>query len=109
MISRKQWPDHPLNAMPADARESLPGRAFLESVIARHIPAGMDATSEAPTPPPWRWCVDEPADFALVSRLLEALLPESPTFTWRDCDALMRQHPQWAQLNQHVRQKGEKW
>jgi len=49
--------------------------------------------------------VDEHADFALVSRLLEALLPECPTFTWRDCDALMRQHPQWAQLNQHVRQK----
>lgn len=72
----------------------------------RAIAAGMDATSEAPTPPPWRWCVDEPADFALVSRLLEALLPECPTFTWRDCDALMRQHPQWAQLNQHVRQKG---
>ena len=44
VIPRLQWPDHPLNVMPADARESFPGRAYLESVIARHMPAGMDST-----------------------------------------------------------------
>ena len=44
VIPRKQWPDHPLNVMSADARESLPGRAYLESVIAKHLPAGMDST-----------------------------------------------------------------
>jgi monoamine oxidase len=44
VIPRKAWPGHPLNVMPADGRESLPGRAYLESVIARHMPAGMDPT-----------------------------------------------------------------
>ncbi|EJN09804.1 cytidylyltransferase domain-containing protein [Herbaspirillum sp. YR522] len=52
-----------------------------------------------------RWCVDEPRDFELVRRMLEALLPDKPHFTWRDCVALMAQHPDWARLNQQVIQK----
>ncbi|WP_448206560.1 cytidylyltransferase domain-containing protein [Azospirillum sp. sgz302134] len=51
-----------------------------------------------------RWCVDEPSDLALVRRLLEALLPEQPDFGWQDCCNLLRQHPDWADINRSVRQ-----
>lgn len=57
------------------------------------------------TTPPWRWCVDEPGDFELVSRMLEALLPQHPYFTWRDAAQLLERHPQWIKLNEHVQQK----
>lgn len=56
-------------------------------------------------PAVYRWCVDEPADFELVSRMIGALLPEKPDFTWLDCIALMRDNPGWAAINAHVRQK----
>jgi spore coat polysaccharide biosynthesis protein SpsF len=52
-----------------------------------------------------RWCVDEPNDFELIRKMLDALLPAKPAFTWRDCLALLEQHPEWVQLNQHVIQK----
>ena len=54
----------------------------------------------------WRWCVDEPADFELIQRIMEELIPKNPHFTWRDCAALMMQHPDWSQLNKHIQQKG---
>lgn len=72
-----------------------------------HLRAVAAGASDPAGAPGWRWCVDEPADFELVSRIMEVLLPGHPDFSWRDCDAVMRQHPDWGQLNQHVRQKGE--
>jgi len=51
-----------------------------------------------------RWCVDEPADLELVRRLLGAVLPENPGFGWQDCCKVLRQHPEWADLNGSVRQ-----
>ncbi len=51
-----------------------------------------------------RWCVDEAADLELVRRLLGALLPENPGFGWQDCCKVLRQHPEWADLNGSVRQ-----
>jgi spore coat polysaccharide biosynthesis protein SpsF len=52
-----------------------------------------------------RWCVDEAADFELVRRMIEALAPERPDFTWRDGLALLAAHPDWAELNRAVVQK----
>jgi spore coat polysaccharide biosynthesis protein SpsF len=52
-----------------------------------------------------RWCVDEAADFELIRRMLEALIPEHPDFGWRDALAVIRRHPDWAELNRHVQQK----
>ena len=52
-----------------------------------------------------RWCVDEPADFELVRRIIEALAPARPEFSWRDCLAVMAAHPDWAELNRLVVQK----
>lgn len=56
-------------------------------------------------PARYRWCIDEQADFDLVARMLEALLPHNPDFTWRDCIALMRANPDWPAINAHVEQK----
>jgi len=52
-----------------------------------------------------RWCVDEPVDLELIRRMLETLLPATPTFGWRDCLALLAAHPDWAALNRGVVQK----
>ena len=38
IIPREEWPTHPLNAMPAGARDRFPGRGFFQSVIAEHNP-----------------------------------------------------------------------
>jgi spore coat polysaccharide biosynthesis protein SpsF len=52
-----------------------------------------------------RWCVDEPADFELIRRMLEELMPTAPDFGWRECLAVIERHPDWAELNSHVQQK----
>jgi spore coat polysaccharide biosynthesis protein SpsF len=52
-----------------------------------------------------RWCVDEPADYELVQRIIETLAPVKPDFTWRDCLDLLAAHPDWAALNRSVAQK----
>lgn len=52
-----------------------------------------------------RWCVDEAADFELVRRLLETLLPATPLFGWRDCRRVLNDHPDWLDINRLIRQK----
>lgn len=51
-----------------------------------------------------RWTLDEPADFELIKRILEALLPTKPDFGWRDVLAVVEAHPEWRMLNQSVQQ-----
>lgn len=53
----------------------------------------------------YRWTVDTAEDFELIRRLLEALYPQQPAFTLEDCLQLMAAHPDWAELNSHVKQK----
>lgn len=38
VIPRDQWAAHPLNHMPADAKDAFPGRRFFESVVAANNP-----------------------------------------------------------------------
>ena len=52
-----------------------------------------------------RWTVDTPEDFELVRRIIEALYPHKPQFTLEDCLDLLRQHPDWSELNRNVVQK----
>ncbi|CAO3432840.1 cytidylyltransferase domain-containing protein [Azospirillum doebereinerae] len=52
-----------------------------------------------------RWCVDEAPDYELVRRILEALSPVDPQFGWRDCCRVLREHPDWLDINRSVRQK----
>jgi len=53
----------------------------------------------------YRWTVDTPDDFQLISRMLENLIPRKPQFSLEDALDLMKQFPEWAQLNAHVEQK----
>lgn len=49
-----------------------------------------------------RWTVDHPEDFELVRRILEALYPVNPAFTYQDVLTLMEQRPDWPLINRGV-------
>jgi spore coat polysaccharide biosynthesis protein SpsF len=66
--------------------------------------AGWDAPHDLRAPDV-RLTVDEPADFELVRRVFETLFPVRAEFDTRDIIALLRQRPDWAQINHAVRQK----
>ena len=53
----------------------------------------------------YRLCVDEADDLALVSRLIEALAPAQPKFSWRDCVGLLDRDPSLSAINAHIRQR----
>ncbi|MCL6557416.1 MAG: glycosyltransferase family protein [Firmicutes bacterium] len=46
-----------------------------------------------------RWTVDEPEDFALVSKIYEALYPSNPGFTTEDILSFLKEHPELLTLN----------
>ena len=52
-----------------------------------------------------RWTVDTPDDFELIGRILEELYPTKPSFDLQDVIDLLKEHPDWVTLNQHIRQK----
>lgn len=52
-----------------------------------------------PTHPHLRWCVDEPEDFELVTKIYQALYPANPLFTTSHIIELMEQHPELARIN----------
>ncbi|MEQ8395475.1 glycosyltransferase family protein [Thalassobaculum sp.] len=57
----------------------------------------------------YRWTLDERADYDLLVRILEALLPTKPAFGWRDVIALLDEHPDWRELNAGVGQKQRRY
>jgi spore coat polysaccharide biosynthesis protein SpsF (cytidylyltransferase family) len=46
-----------------------------------------------------RWTVDEPEDYAFVSRVYEILYPQNPAFGFRDVLALLKEHPELSDIN----------
>jgi len=46
----------------------------------------------------WRWVVDEPDDFAFISRIYEALYPTKPAFTTADVLRLLSERPEIAAM-----------
>jgi spore coat polysaccharide biosynthesis protein SpsF len=52
-----------------------------------------------------RWTVDTPEDFELIRRIFEALYPVKPAFVMQDVLDLLDVHPDWLEINSHVRQK----
>ncbi|UUX51432.1 glycosyltransferase family protein [Nisaea acidiphila] len=52
-----------------------------------------------------RWTVDQPEDFELVRRIIEALYPRNPEFGYRDVLALLDAHPDWVEINRVVAAK----
>ena len=49
-----------------------------------------------------RWTVDQPADFAMVEKVYEALYPNQPAFTTRDIVRWLATHPEVAGLNANI-------
>lgn len=83
-------------------------REHVTPYLYRHperFPVTVWTAPEAAWLQPMRWCVDEPADYDFVRRMLEALVPERPDFDWHDCLALLDRHPDWLEINGRVRQK----
>lgn len=52
-----------------------------------------------------RWTVDTEADLDLVTRIYEALQPGRPDFDYPEILACLERHPEWSEINRHVRQK----
>lgn len=53
----------------------------------------------------YRWTVDTPEDFLLISLILEHLYPKNPLFRLNDILNLLEQHPDWNRINTHIIQK----
>jgi spore coat polysaccharide biosynthesis protein SpsF len=52
-----------------------------------------------------RWTVDTEEDFQLIEKLITSLYPSNPQFTADDVLQLLREHPDWVEINAHVKQK----
>ena len=50
-----------------------------------------------------RWTVDTPEDLAFVRRIYEHFGHDR--FSWREVLAVLEEHPEWLEINQHVQQK----
>lgn len=53
----------------------------------------------------YRLTVDEPDDFRLISTILTEIYPKKPDFHLEDLLVLLRNHPEWVEINAHVMQK----
>lgn len=53
----------------------------------------------------YRWTVDTIEDLQLVRNIIEHLCPTKPNFTMQDCLDLMKQYPEWKEINAHIEQK----
>ncbi|VAV86490.1 Spore coat polysaccharide biosynthesis protein spsF [hydrothermal vent metagenome] len=51
-----------------------------------------------------RWCVDEPADFDLIAKILTSFAG-GDDFSWQECLARVEENPDWFALNSDVEQK----
>ncbi|MCD6248974.1 MAG: glycosyltransferase family protein [candidate division Zixibacteria bacterium] len=55
----------------------------------------------------WRWTVDEPEDFELISAIYEALYPNDPEFGTMDIVKFLKDHPEIAVINSKHQRVGE--
>lgn len=53
----------------------------------------------------FRWTVDTPEDFQLISKLISTLYPQKPLFTFEDLLHLLQRHPEWQHINSQIQQK----
>ena len=53
----------------------------------------------------FRLCVDTKEDFHLIELLLKELYPTQPHFDLQSIIKVLKQHPQWVKVNQHIEQK----
>ncbi|APB34508.1 putative acylneuraminate cytidylyltransferase CMP-KDO synthetase-like protein [Gloeomargarita lithophora Alchichica-D10] len=62
-------------------------------------------------PPSLHWpnlglTLDEQADYILLKRIIETLSPKNPLFSCLDTIQLLKQNPDWLEINRHVIRKG---
>lgn len=53
----------------------------------------------------YRWTVDTPEDFQLVTTVFENLYPKNPHFGIDDIVQAFQKHPEWEKINAHIKQK----
>ncbi len=53
----------------------------------------------------YRWTVDTADDLKLVQKIYNHLYPQNPYFEWQDACALIEAHPEWLDINAHIKQK----
>lgn len=53
-----------------------------------------------------RLTVDTPEDFLLISKIIETLGVKSPHFSLAEIITTLSKHPDWIEINAHVKQKG---
>ncbi|MDP2030672.1 MAG: glycosyltransferase family protein [Thiobacillus sp.] len=51
--------------------------------------------------------LDEESDYQLLKKLIEELAPTDPLFSCHDMIRLLRQHPEWVDINRAVVRKGD--
>ncbi|GAB2719785.1 cytidylyltransferase domain-containing protein [Paenibacillus thermoaerophilus] len=52
-----------------------------------------------------RWTVDTEEDFLLIRNILETLYPVNQSFTLGDVIHILRDRPEWLEINAHIEQK----
>ena len=50
-----------------------------------------------------RWTLDEPQDWVLIRKIFQHLYPLKPAFSMQDILQALDQHPQWNQVNGHIK------
>jgi spore coat polysaccharide biosynthesis protein SpsF len=63
-------------------------------------------------PPSLHWpelglTLDEPADYRLLTQIIETLAPRNPMFGCQDAIQLLRNNPAWVDINRAVARKGD--
>ena len=51
----------------------------------------------------WRWTVDEPDDLTLIKKIYAHFTHDD--FSWTEVIQLLEEHPEWIEINRHVKQK----
>ncbi len=53
----------------------------------------------------YRLTVDTPEDLQLISMIIKRLYPVKPDFSIHDILVLLKENPEWKEINSHVKQK----
>lgn len=63
--------------------------------------AGVESTVDCSR---YRWTVDTPEDLELIKIIFEALYVKNPLFSTNDVCLMFDKHPEWLQVNKHIKQ-----
>lgn len=55
--------------------------------------------------PEYRWTLDTPEDWELITRIYESIYHPDVLFSWKEAAELIKCNPEWAAINAHIEQK----